>query len=129
MGEGERIGVRKEVKHPNYYDIGLVFLERPTELNISLVKVNDDMSYPAAGTVAHVMGWGDIEKADDIETYSDVLMVVDLEVITNEQCEHAESGEDAGKGARSYEGKIYDSMLCTFTEGKDACQGDSGEIM
>jgi len=134
VDEGERIPVRKEIKHPNYFDIGLVFLEHPTELsaNISKVKVNEENSYPSTGTIAHVMGWGDTDEDNNVDAQSDILMDVDLEVISNEQCEHAhifsESTANAKVRSRSsdYEGRIFDHMLCTFTEGKDACQGDSG---
>jgi hypothetical protein len=49
---------------------------------------------------------------------------VDLEVISNENCERMERSQ--GIELVSYRGWIYDDMMCTFTAGKDACQGDSG---
>jgi len=125
VDEGELIRTRRAVVHPDYdsntdeYDVALVFLERPTSLPIPLVRVNDDNSYPSEGATAVSMGWGDTDAGDRTEL-PDNLMAVDLQVITNRECENAKSGGE------SYAGWIYDSMICTFTKGKDACQGDSG---
>ncbi|KAL3763296.1 hypothetical protein ACHAWU_008999 [Discostella pseudostelligera] len=66
------------------------------------------------------MGWGDTDAARSIQNMPDELMIVELEVISNADCEKAESGTD------SYNGYISDDMLCTEHEGQDACQGDSG---
>ena len=120
--------VRKAVKHPKYndstdeYDIGLLFLENSTTLDISLPSLNNDNSFPAPSSTTHVMGWGDTDEGND-QIMSDELMIVDLQVISNEDCEEAKGG------GVSYKNWIYDDMLCTYTEGQDACQGDSGKLM
>ena len=121
VNQGERINVKTAIEHPDYndgtdeYDIAILVLEQPTELDITLVQVNKDNNYPAAGRTAHTLGWGDTDPGDS-QRLSDELMVVDVEVISNDECEAAEKGGDA------YDGWIKDSMVCTFTNGQDACQ-------
>jgi len=125
VDKGELIGTRRVVKHPKYssstdeYDMALVFLKESTSLDMPLVRVNDESSYPSKGAIVVAMGWGDMDGGDN-QRLPDNLREVDLEVIDNKQCENYKIGGE------SYKGWIYDSMLCTYTKGKDACQGDSG---
>jgi len=128
--EGERINVKTSIQHPKYnentdeFDIGLLFLDRPTAYDdIDFPILNKDNNYPAAGRTAHAMGWGDIIAGEAQQT-SDTLMITDLEVISNQQCKSMTKQKDGQ--AVSYNDWIYADMLCTFTEGQDACQGDSG---
>ncbi|KAL3823948.1 hypothetical protein ACHAXA_007919 [Cyclostephanos tholiformis] len=125
VDEGEKINVIKSVTHDNYnsitdgYDVGLLILESSTTLDITFPVLNIDNDYPSAGATTYAMGWGDT----DVTTYekvSDWLMVVDLEVITNEDCNAAEEGDV------SYRNWVTDDMMCTYSENRDACQGDSG---
>jgi len=46
-----------------------------------------------------------------------------LGVISNEDCNAAEFEE------HKYNGWIHDDMMCAYTPGGDACQGDSGELL
>ncbi|CAG9765917.1 unnamed protein product [Ceutorhynchus assimilis] len=55
------------------------------------------------------LGWGQIEFSGPT---APILQEVDLEVISNSQCEQSET--------------IVSSEICTFTPGKDTCQSDSG---
>lgn len=125
VNQGQLLKVKEQIEHPNYldvtdqYDMALLILEEPTTLDIDLVKVNSDNLYPPVGTTTHVMGWGDTDPGSG-QSLSEELLVVDLQVISNNQCEAAEQGGD------KYAGWIYPSMLCTYTKGQDACQGDSG---
>ena len=64
--------------------------------------------------MAVVMGWGDTDESEDRTKMPDDMREVRLEVITNQECSRAESGDD------SYSGWIYDNMLCTYTKDKDA---------
>ncbi len=91
--------------------------ERVTDVDYA--RINDDESYPPVGTTVVSMGWGNT-NANGEESYPSNLMAVDLETISNDDCDDAKIGGD------SYQGWIYDSMICTWTRGKDACQGDSG---
>jgi secreted trypsin-like serine protease len=126
--DGEKISVSRTIIHPLYnkdedsYDVGLVILSSPVQdKNIPLIALNNDNSYPQPGTIAHVMGWGDVDPSSALVTV-DELHIVSVEVISNEEC------ETITIGGQNYEGMIFDSMLCASTEGQDACQGDSGEF-
>ena len=128
LGEGEEIAVKEEVVNPDYnsgtdqYDFGLIFLEASVALDIPLLQLNDDSSFPDVGSTSYVMGWGDTDESDASQSLPDELMVVSLPVISNDDCENTETGGD------TYVGFIFDDMICTASDGTDACQGDSGEI-
>ncbi len=98
-------------------DIALLFLMESTTLDITLPQLNNNNDFPPPGSRTHVLGWG----ATDDGSLPDVLLRVDLEVISNEDCNNAD--ED------NYNGQIFDDMICTETDGQDACKGDSGEII
>jgi hypothetical protein len=83
-----------------------------------LVKLNNDASLPAEGDDVKVMGWGVTNT--NTGSLSDVLMEVDVSVVTNEKCDASSDGSD------SYEGQITENMLCAMDKGEDSCQGDSG---
>lgn len=125
INEGEIRNARKKKLHPDYntatddYDMGLIFLDTPTTYDIPYPQLNKNDSYPEAGVTAYTMGWGATSFGDG--GISAELLIVDLPVLSNDEC------EDIEVGGNSYEGLITNSMLCTFNQGKDACQGDSGE--
>jgi secreted trypsin-like serine protease len=113
-----------QVAHPSYdagtneNDVALLFLGESTTLDISLPRLNNNNDFPSSGSTTFVMGWG----VTDDGSVADSLMRVDLAVMSNADCESAESGEG------DYNGNIYDDMICTdSSDGEDACQGDSGE--
>ena len=126
---GEEIAIDYEVKHPDYdvsldnYDIGLVFLKESVTTDIPLLALNNDDSFPEPGSTVRVMGWGDTDPETKVQDMPDELMLVELQVISNEECDKAKSGEE------SYKGSIFDNMICTESQENvaDACQGDSGE--
>ena len=127
---GEEVNVDFEVPHPDYnfgtdnYDIGLIFLKKSISTYIPLLAINDDSSSPEPGATVEVMGWGDTSPEKSVRDMPDELMIVELQVISNGECEKAKSGED------SYKNSIFEDMVCTKSQGNDAadaCQGDSGE--
>lgn len=126
VDEGELVGTWKEVVHQGYdpgtdqNDFSLVFLRGLASRNFPLVRINDRDNFPVAGEQAIAMGWGDTDVREDQTYLPDNLHEVQLDVITNEECEAAENE------GQHYRGWIYDNMLCTFKKDKDACQGDSG---
>nr|ACO10399.1 Trypsin-1 precursor [Caligus rogercresseyi] len=92
-------------------DICLLKLVKNIELNekVSTVKLPESEEEFEGEVV--VSGWG--------TTYfhgptSPVLLSTTLEITSRKQCSVA------------YPGKIDESMICAYTEGKDSCQGDSG---
>ena len=81
-----------------------------------------------------VMGWGDtdprpdnpeIDGVTEFSTPSEILMNVDANTISNEECDASEGVADDGTYF-IYNGKIIANMLCARANGKDSCQGDSG---
>ena len=52
---------------------------------------------------------------------------VDVLVISNKECKSAKGSVNGYSS--NYEDHIFNSMLCTFKPGQDACQGDSGECV
>ena len=69
------------------------------------------------GNIITVMEWG----INDTETdaLSNILMEVDVDVITNEECKISLDGTD------NYNGPITNNMLCCKDMGEDLCQGDT----
>jgi secreted trypsin-like serine protease len=93
-------------------DIAILKLLRPSLFNsyiwpICMPPVQDDFD----GKSAIVIGWGTQFFGGP---NSKVLMEVSLPIWKNEDCQ------------QKYAHKIFDTVLCAGTGGKDACQGDSG---
>jgi len=138
--DGEELFVWEEVPHPNYNklnflldsDFMLIFLETPsTDENVMTVKLNADASVPFVGQDVWAMGWGDTDITDDFDKLtdddvdmSDVLMNIEVQVISNEECEASEVS--IGGNSLTYNGEITDNMLCAQDYRQDSCQGDSG---
>ena len=61
---------------------------------------------------------------DHIQVASDVLMSVEVKVMSNDDCE-ASRGMAYGY-EQSLEGQITSNMVCAKDDGEDSCQGDSG---
>jgi len=128
--DGEVIGIKRQLPHPNYRaiatdnDFMLVFLKRPASAdNAQLVKLNFSNSVPQTGKAVTVMGWGDTDVSHNVEL-SDVLMKAQVNVIANDQCD-ASSGRLNGM-FDTYQGRITSNMICAKANRRDSCQGDSG---
>eukprot|EP00956_Cyclotella_meneghiniana_P039693 scaffold177304_cov17-Cyclotella_meneghiniana.AAC.1 len=85
--------MRNEIIHPKWdkftdeYDFGLVHLDYPTDLeDVSVVSINKDPYLPRVGSIVTTMGWGDTTMDDEIKLASDVLLDVDVQVISNDDC-------------------------------------------
>ena len=141
--QGWEINVASSLAHPQY-DIGvmsnndfmLVFLDEPADPHLKLVKLNSEVSLPEVGSPVISAGWG-VTNVTTQET-SNVLMAVEKNAISNEECE-------ASKGDwihsfwglmidQSYEGLLSDEMMCAKDiDGdllqEDSCQGDSGGVL
>jgi len=123
---GTSYRARRVIVHPDYdddndaYDIALVFLSNSVDEDVDYLRVNTDDNFPKEGAQVVSMGWGDTDPSGS-SNYPTTLHSVNLETISNEECDGAKKGGD------SYKGWIFDSMICTWTKDKDACQGDSGK--
>lgn len=127
---GESIPMKKETPYPKYNDKTtdgdwmLVLLERPTKQNVPFIKLNSDKNSPSVGEDVTVMGWGDTTSDDYTQELADVLMSVDVNVISNSDCDASEGTINGWSD--SYKGQITSNMLCAADRGQDSCQGDSG---
>ena len=108
-------------------DFALLFLTWPTTATtVQLTNLNTDESFPASGTIGTVIGWGDLNKDEEIYEGTDILMTIDTTVLSNEECAAAQGRYDGYTD--NYSDLIYPSMICTMSdERKNACKGDSGE--
>lgn len=113
---GENIKASRIILHEQYNpitqenDIALIELTRPSTQGKS-IQINRDSNNSYANQIAKALGWGATSEGGNS---SNVLLEVDLDVITNQRCR------------QSYGNSIKDGMLCAGRSGKDTCQGDSG---
>ena len=105
----------EEELHPNYND-------RTLDYDYMILKIDGDSRYTPvqldngsisldAGMDATVMGWGTTSSEGGF--VSRQLWEVEVDVWSTNECNNVYSG-------------ITDQMVCTAREGKDSCQGDSG---
>lgn len=117
--DGERINVKEFILHPSFnpktlaFDYALVVLERATTQDVKLIVLNSDQNFPAAGSVARIMGWGLTTHQPDAAG-SDVVLEADVNVISNNQCAGLVKG-------------IEDHTICTLRKDKFVGSGDSGK--
>ena len=90
----------------NHNDVSLVELSEPVSLSIPTVLIGDA---PQSGT-ATAIGYGLTTEGG---VSSDVLMQVDVPIVSNEVC------------SSSYQ-DVTPSKMCAGRMGKDSCNGDSG---
>ncbi len=126
--DGQELSVKLALPHPNYdayatdKDFLLIFLNDAASDNINIVRLNSDADTPNVSAPVTVMGWGDIDPTDAGQVLASELMEVEVNVISNEECDSS----DGSSG--SYKDSITNNMLCAREEGggEDSCQGDSG---
>jgi hypothetical protein len=80
---------------------------------LNLATLNSQNAVPAAIDSVFVLGWGDVAKEDEIQTTSDVLMGVEVKMITNEQCSSSQGSIWGYQGESILEVLIRSSV--TFT--------------
>jgi secreted trypsin-like serine protease len=132
--EGDQIGVKMMISHPEFdfngtweNDFALLILTRPTTAtNVHRMLLNTDENYPEPDTIGTAMGWGDVKEQSDKYEGSDVLMTVEANTLSNEECASAHGKLDGFDG--SYKDWIYPSMICTLSNKQNACKGDSGKV-
>jgi Trypsin len=145
----ERIKILEEIQHPNYngatfsYDMMLLRLDHaPAEAsNHRYVRLDDgrggsiesriqsnvvaDLPNDGGGVVVpaaaegermvRVMGWGHTQPFNGEP--SEALQKADLNFVPNEVCSRAE------ESSVSYNGRIFEEMMCTFGSNTDPCFG------
>jgi trypsin len=98
------------------HDVEFVKLDSSVELSNEILETNSSQ--------LTVIGWGDITASDSYFEMSNELMEVDINLITNEECERSSGTIDGIE--MNYHGMITESMMCAMDFGEDSCQGDSG---
>jgi trypsin len=132
--EGEKLNIKLEKLHPMYdvemanvawdYDFAIMCFTKPTLSNARIIQLNKDSNFPAVGGLVRVMGWGDTNPNENIRTPSNKLQVASLRTVSNSQCDGTTG--TYGTYSISFKGQIENSMMCAWSETRDACQGDSG---
>ncbi|KAL7480176.1 hypothetical protein ACHAW6_009551 [Cyclotella cf. meneghiniana] len=134
--EGESIPIKMETLHAEYNDttldndLMLVFLERPTTMDLPFVKLNTDVDRPRVGESVSAMRWGDMTIDEITQITPDVLMSVDIHVISNDACANS-SGIHVWQiykngtilthtDYQNFTENITDNMLCAEGIAKDA---------
>jgi len=123
-GEYERIEVVEIIEHPGYNhftmnnDIALLRLSRPSRQTpiSSLITPANAFILAPPGKIVTITGWGDTDIKPWRTDFPELLMQVDLPIVSNANCR------------RVYKWKVTGNMLCAGSEegGKDSCNGDSG---
>jgi len=123
-GNEQTIRSAKWINHPQYneltsaWDLGLVKLEAPMQMNSCVGTVCLPTTDVAPGTKCMISGWGTLSSGGSSPT---ILQEAAVTTLSNEQC------MSTGYGSND----ITDDMLCAQgrnSDGQvtDACQGDSG---
>lgn len=124
QGGGQTSGMRKEIIHPDYNkaadtdaDYMIVILDNPLNLDSKVGLIKPSKSAPGVGSRVTAMGWGETNPQRGL---SSVLMEVNVDVISNSECDRSSDGQI------DYKNQITQNMLCAKANNKDSCQGDSG---
>ncbi|MAG75597.1 MAG: trypsin [Colwelliaceae bacterium] len=138
-GAENAITVKRIYMHPGYddfslnNDMALLELEESVDAEaISLASVETTDQAADIGSQATVMGWGGRigyqPGQGPTGDFPDVLHEVDINLLTNMQCQQILSDSLTGGTAPLDQVGITDVMICATVEGggKSSCQGDSG---
>ncbi|XP_017784093.1 PREDICTED: venom serine protease-like [Nicrophorus vespilloides] len=113
--------LEKFVSHPSYNnrtnrnDIAILKTQNVMEFGESVGPVCLPFRYTNRnfiGTSLTVLGWGTTEFSGP---KSDVLLATNVSVIPNDECQRA-----------LHMNMVFNSQICTYAQGRDACQYDSG---
>ena len=104
----------------------LIFLSETVTHYVKFVKLDSSIQLSnellkSNSTQLTVMGWGDTNASEEVQEISNELMEVDVNLISNEECEQSSDGMGL-----SYLDQIMENMMCAKDLGEDSCQGDSG---
>uniref|UniRef100_A0A6Q2XNI3 trypsin n=1 Tax=Esox lucius TaxID=8010 RepID=A0A6Q2XNI3_ESOLU len=109
------------VWHPSYnyqtldYDIMLIKLFHPVEINQYVKPLPLPANCPIAGTPCSVAGWGNTASGDQVNLPTH-LQCLDVPILEDEKCHNA------------YPGLVTPRMVCAgyMDGGRDVCNGDAG---
>lgn len=116
--DGVQTPVLQQLTHPSYnsrnfdFDFALLRIEPISRDDATpIILADGSQRDEEPGVTATVIGWGATRERG---TPSPVLLEVDVDIVSNAECNRAING-------------VSDSMICAGgIGGQDACQGDSG---
>lgn len=135
--EYESFIIEEVLVHPDYnaatFENDFMLLKLFGHSTAETVSINDSDFVPSTASPNLVsIGWGDITPDAELDQ-SDVLKQVDLKYVTNQYCSdfRACAEVDGSEKCYSFDGKIFDSMICAEKVEDDVpCSGpafsDSG---
>lgn len=82
------------------------------------IKLNSDANMPQDNDVLKVMGWGDVNPSDAVQTTSEFLRDTSVLYVPNDECETSKGWVDTDQGPTMgyYEGGISDNMMCALDD-------------
>ncbi|XP_020713128.1 trypsin alpha [Ceratitis capitata] len=98
------------------YDIAVIRLAAPLKFSTTIKPISLATQAPPDNAAAVVTGWG--TKLSGSATLPTQLQAVNLAIVSLETC----ASNTYGYGSNN----LKETMICSYTEGKDSCQGDSG---
>ncbi|TDG38249.1 hypothetical protein AWZ03_015329, partial [Drosophila navojoa] len=119
---GELVTVANLKYHEGYNskqkvnDVAVIRLSSPVRQSAKVRFVPLAQATPPTGTPAVVTGWG--TTCFLFCSSTTILQEVQVDLVTKSDCDSDKYSYGSGK--------ILDTMVCAYTEKKDACQGDSG---
>ena len=148
VDEGISVPVIEEMLHPGYdseyvdNDFALLLLSRSVQQqqqqqqqstvqnNVVLLRVNDNYAIPSnddEGDVLTVVGWGDTNANDGVDTVNNILLETKVKAMTNDECELTSGGYvNLGTTLKYLQYELSSNMICAYADNTDACRGDSG---
>uniref|UniRef100_A0A1A9WVH4 Peptidase S1 domain-containing protein n=1 Tax=Glossina brevipalpis TaxID=37001 RepID=A0A1A9WVH4_9MUSC len=96
------------------YDVGVIKLAKSINQSSTIRYIELANEVPKSGTIAIVSGWG---RTCSTCNSSNVLRDAEVAFLRRKDC---------ASETYLYGEAIKDTMVCAYTEGKDACIGDSG---
>ena len=141
VDEGIGIPVIEEILHPEYdseyvdNDFALLLLSRSVQNNVVLLRVNDNYAIPSnddddekGDDVLTVVGWGDTNANDGVDTVNNILLETRVTAMTNDECERTSGGyvNLGGTTVKYIQYELSSNMICAYADNTDACRGDSG---
>ena len=113
----------------NGYDIAIIQLKEKVRFNkyVDTACLPENTEYTDDKTVL-ISGWGRTTQKNDSRLSKidrpTILQKASVKIVNRKICQKMYDVPTQN----GYTAKIYDEMICAASEGKDACQGDSGGI-
>lgn len=112
----EEFEIERSVRHDGFvrvndddFILDFTLLKLKGQSKHAIVRINRDKTVPHVSQQVVAMGMGDTNPSPKKQDISNILRQVELDVISNTECEQAQSE----KRNITYHNRIYPSMMCT----------------